>query len=138
VAVRTGVGFGDRERHGDRTVGDTGDPALLLLLGAELGDDGAVDGGGDDHQQQRRAGRGHLLHDQRELVHARSATAVLLGQIHPDEAEFACLAPQLSGVLAFAGLLQVVLFAVVGGHRGDGFAQCLLFFGFDETAHVIP
>ena len=55
VRVRPGVGFGDGERHGDRAVGDAGQPALLLLLGAELGDDRAVDRGGDDHHQQRRS-----------------------------------------------------------------------------------
>ena len=35
--VRPGVGFGDGERHGDRAVGDAGQPPLLLVLGAELG-----------------------------------------------------------------------------------------------------
>ena len=28
-----------------------------------------------------------------KLVHACAAAAVLLGQVHPDEAEFACLTP---------------------------------------------
>ena len=50
-----------------------------------------------------------------ELVHARAAAAVLLGQVHADEAEFACLLPQFVGVLAGARLLQVVVLAVVGG-----------------------
>ncbi len=36
------------------------------------------------------AGR-HLLHHERQLVHARAAAAVLLGQVDADEAEFACL-----------------------------------------------
>ena len=40
------------------------------------------------------AGR-QLLHDQRQLVHAGAAAAVLLGQVDPEEAEFACLVPQL-------------------------------------------
>ena len=37
------------------------------------------------------------------------------------------------GVLAGAGLLEVVVLAVVGGHCGDGLAQLLLFVGLDET-----
>ena len=92
VRVGAGVGFGDGERHRDRSVGDAGQPALLLLVGAELADDRAVDGGRHHHHQQRAAGRGHLLHHQRQLVHAGAAAAVLLGQVDPDEAEFACLA----------------------------------------------
>ena len=75
----------------------------------------------------------HLLHHQRQLVHARAAAAVLLGQVDADEAEFACLVPQFVGVLAGAGLLQVVVLAVVGGHRGDGLAQRLLLLGLDEA-----
>ena len=138
MRVGSGVGFGDGERHGDRAVGDAGEPALLLLVGAELADDRAVDRGGDDHQQQRAAARGHLLHDQGQLVHARAAAAVLLGQVDPDEAEFACLTPQFGGVLAGAGLLQVVLLAVVGGQRGDGLAQRLLFVGLDEAHRYSP
>ena len=39
-------------------------------------------------------------------------------------------------MLAGAGLLQVVLLAVVGGHRGDGLAQRLLLLGFDELLMV--
>ena len=57
VRVRPGVGFGDGERHGHRAVGDAGHPALLLLVGAELGDDRAVDGRRDHHHQQRRSPR---------------------------------------------------------------------------------
>ena len=64
VRVRAGVGLGDRERHGDRAVGDAGQPALLLLVGAELADDGAADGRGHHHHQQRAAGGRHLLHHQ--------------------------------------------------------------------------
>ena len=133
VRVRPGVGFGDGERHGDRAVGDAGHPALLLLVGAELGDDRAVDGGGDHHHQQRTAARRQLLHHQRQLVHAGAAAAVLLGQVHPDEAELACLAPQFVGVATGAGLLQVVVRAVVGGQRGDGLAQRLAFLALDEA-----
>ena len=55
------------------------------------------------------------------------------GRLTPDEAEFACLVPQFVGVPAGAGLLQVVVLAVVGGHRGDGLAQRLLFLGLDEA-----
>src|SRR6478752_447479 len=135
VGVGSGVGFGDGECHGGRAVGDAGQPALLLLLGAELADDRAVDCGGDDHHQQRRASGGHLLHYQRQLVHAGAAAAVLLGQVDPDEAEFACLVPQFVGVLAGARLLEVVVLPVVGGHGGDRLAQRLLFLGLDEAGH---
>ena len=129
------VGFGDGECHGDRAVGEAGDPAPLLLVGAELADDGAIDGGGDDHQQQGAARRGHLLHDHRQLVHACPAAAVLLGQVDPDEAEFARLAPQFGRVLAGARLLQVVLRSVAGRHGRHGLAQLLLFVGLGEAHH---
>ena len=95
VRVRAGVGLGDRERHDHRAVGDAGQPALLLLLGAEARDDRAADRRRDHHHEQAAAGRGQLLTDDRELVHAAAAAAVLLGQVDADEAELACLAPQL-------------------------------------------
>ena len=38
-----------------------------------------------------------LLADERQLVHAAAATAVLLGQVEPEEAELAGLVPQLVG-----------------------------------------
>src|SRR6476619_7317119 len=65
---------------------------------------------------QRAAACGHLLHHDGQLVHACAAAAVLLGQVDADEAEFACLLPQFVGVLARAGLLQVVVLAVIRGH----------------------
>ena len=63
--------------------------------------------------------------DERQLVHAGAAAAVLLGQVDAEEAELAGLVPQLVGVLAGARLLEVVVVAVVGGQLGDRLAQRL-------------
>src|SRR5690606_31697360 len=81
---------------------------------------------------------GELLHHQRQLVHARTAAAVLLGNVHAEEAERACLFPQFGQRLALARLGQhVVAVGVLDGELGDRGAQGLAFVGLDET-HGLP
>jgi hypothetical protein len=133
-----GVGFGDAEGHRDRAVGDAGQPALLLLVRAVTGDDRAVDGGGDDHHQQTAAGRVELLADERELVHAGTATAVLLGEVEAEESGLARLVPQLGERFAVAGAGRGVLVAVALAEFGDSLAQRLLLLGLGEVHLLSP
>ena len=66
---------------------------LLLLLGAELGDDGSVDGGETTiiSSGQPPAESSSITSD--SSVHPSAPAAVLLRKVHSDEAEFACLPP---------------------------------------------
>src|SRR5699024_5814915 len=133
VRVRSGVGFGDAEGHDLRAVGDSGQPGLLLLLGAGAGDDGPADRRGDHHHQQARPVRGALLLHQGELVDPGPAAAVFGGQVHAQEAEPAGLAPQFGQRLTAPGARQhVVQVAVARAQVGHGRAQGLLLIGLDH------
>lgn len=132
VAVGAGVGLGDAESADEFTGGDTGQPALSLVGGAEGGDDGTADRRGHDEHQKAASLGGQFLLDDGELEEPRTAAAVLLGKVHPDEAEFAGFLPQFGGVLVGVGLLDHVLVAVLFGECTDGLAQLLLLRGVVE------
>src|SRR5262249_8825452 len=100
-----------------------GQPALFLVVGAEPGDDRRADRGRDDHLQQAAARGGQFLADGREVTDAAAPAAELLGHVHAEVAELACLGPQLVGVLAGLGTLEVVLVPVLGAEVGDRLAQ---------------
>ena len=81
-----------------RAVGEAGQPALLLLVGAEPGDDRAADRRGDDHHQQAAAGGAELLQDERRVrTMPPPPPPYSSGRLTPEEAELAGLAPQLVG-----------------------------------------
>ena len=84
VTVGPGIRFGQRKRHLQRAVGDAGQPALLHLGRAMSGQDRTADGGRDDRQEQRNAMCGQFFDDDGQLGHACAATAVFLGQVHPE------------------------------------------------------
>jgi len=85
VGVGAGVGFGDRERDLDCSRGHRGQSLLLLLVSGVAGEQ-AADDSRRDHQHDLRATRrgGFLGHDVHR-AQSHSATAVFLGQVHPDE-----------------------------------------------------
>ncbi len=132
VRVGTGVGLGDAEGHDRVAARESGQPALLLLRGAEPADDRAVDRRRHHHHQQAAAGRVELLPDDGQLVHASAAAAVLLGQVEADEAGLAGFLPQFGERFSRARPRRGVLVAVTLAELGDRLAQRELFFGFAE------
>ena len=133
MRIRSGVGFGDTEGHRDRSVGKPRQPPVALLVGAEARNDVAADGRRDNEHQQAGARRRDLLHHDRQLVHSCAATAVLLGKIHPDEAQFARLRPQFVGLATLTGAFAEVVLPVLGGQRGHRCTQIGPFSRFDEA-----
>ena len=108
VGVGTGVGLGDREGHGLRAGGEPRQPLLLELVRPVLGDDRAADRRGDDQHQQRAATCGDLLEGDHGLGQARAAAAVLLGQVHAEEARCAEFLVELGGLLVCLGAVEEV------------------------------
>jgi hypothetical protein len=119
VGVRAGIGLGDREGHDRLAARDRGYPPLPLLLRPETADHGAADRRRDNEHQERAAEGRELLRDGGELADAEAAAAVLLGQVHPDEAGRSDGLPQLRGLLAARRPLGVVLVPELGADRPD-------------------
>ncbi len=133
VRVRPRIGLGNAEGHDRRSAGDLRQPVLLLLVGAEPGDDRPADSRRDHHHQQAAAGRGELLENDGQLIQAGSAAAVLLGQVDPDEPELARLLPQLGQPAAAAGLLGEVGVAVPVAEIGHRRPQRALLIALGEV-----
>ena len=133
VGVRSGVRLGDGEHHLGAAVGQPGQVALALLVGAELGDHLGRDGRRDQQQEQRRALSGDLLADDLQLDQAASTAAVLLTDVHAEEPGLAQRLPQLRARLAARGVVGVVGRAEVPGDLGNRRAQGPVFVGFREV-----
>ena len=97
--VGAGAGLGDAQ-GADLLAGDSGDqPALLLLLGAEVEDRRhrdrgvGVEPGGDP---AGAAGAGQLLDPDRVVQVGAALAAVLLGELQPEEAELGAAPVELT------------------------------------------
>src|SRR5690606_38199445 len=137
VGARPRLGHRDR---GDRLAAHAaGQPALLLLVGAERDevrdDDVAV------HREPRapRARPGELLgHDRvvTEVVDAR--TAVLLGHVEAEHPELACPGPELAGHLPGGVPLLVVGGDLLLDEGAHGLAERLVLVVEDRSpAHAV-
>src|SRR6266511_1397229 len=130
--VRAGVGLGDGEDHLLPPRRDRRQPARLLLIGAECGDERAATRRRDDDPQHRAARRAELLAHDRELRHAETAAAVLLRKVDADEARLGDGIPELRRLLARARLFPEVGLAELRSDSGDGLAEEFLLAGLDE------
>ena len=133
MGVGTRVGFGDREHHLRGTAGQAREPGLALLLGAELADHLGRDRGRHHQEQQRCPGRRDLLADQDQFGQPPAATAVSLGDVHPDEPGFAQSLPELGARAPFGGPLGVVARPEVLGDLGHGSPEGPVLGGFGEV-----
>ena len=108
MAVRAGVGFGDREHH-LLAAAQAGEPTRALRVGPEAPDQLGADAGRHQHEEQGAALRGELLAHDHELAHATTTAAVLLRQVHREEAGTGDGLPQLVGLPARDRALVEVL-----------------------------
>ena len=127
--VGAGAGLGDPQRA-DLLAGDPGhQPALLLLLGAEVEDRRhrdrgvGVEAGGD---AAGAAGAGQLLDPDRVVQVGAALAAVLLGELQPEEAELGAAAVELAGEFARRLPLVDVGRDLLGDEAADGLAQLLV------------
>lgn len=134
VGARAGL------RHGDRGHGlagqEAGEPALLLLLAAELEqvrqDEAGVHGLRAEPDSRAPA----LLADHGlvgEVGDARAA--VLLGHVDAEDAEVAELAVQLAGDMALPLPVSVVGGDLLGDEVADGRPECLVVLGEHPATH---
>ena len=124
-----GARLGDPQRA-DLLAGDPGDqPALLLLLGAEVEDRRhrdrgvGVEPGGD---AAGAAAAGQLLDPDRVVQVGAALAAQLLGELQPEEAELGAAPVELTG--EFPRLLPPVDVRrdLLGDEARDGFPQLLM------------
>jgi hypothetical protein len=132
LQVRARTGFGHRDR-GDRLARDaTGQPALLLLVGAERGDVGDDDLRMQPEAEAGRSDARDLLgqhHREPEVPHTRAA--VRLVHVETEQARLPRFAPDL----AVDDAVDLPL-GMEGQHltleeRPDGGAEVFVFFGQD-------
>jgi hypothetical protein len=104
MAVRAGVGLGDREHH-LLARAQSGEPTSALLVGAEAGQQLSRDAGGHEQEEQRATlGRRRFAHHD-EVAQTAAAPAVGLGKMDREEAGRGQRVPELLGASVGTGLL---------------------------------
>ena len=97
--VRAGVGFGDRDRADLRARDRGPQPALALVVGAELGERGRghVRLHRDGHRDRARAAAGQLLDEDEPGGEVAAAAAPAGREVQAEEAELAAAAEDVVG-----------------------------------------
>ena len=132
MAVGARVGLGDREHH-LLARAETGEPAGALRVGPEPGEQLGGDARRHEEQEQRAPlrRRGLAHHDQ--LAQPAAATAVLLGEVHREEAGCGHRLPELVGATAGARLVTEPVVSEAGRHVARGGAQHRVLVGPGEV-----
>jgi hypothetical protein len=101
LQVAAGTGLGHRDRRDQLAAHQTRQPALLLLLGAQLADVGDDDVGVHGEPEPTRAGPGDLLGDDRVVAEVLDpGAAVLRRDVEAEQALLAGPEPDLTTDLA--------------------------------------
>ncbi len=137
VRVRPRVGFGDREHH--LLAGrEPGEPALLLRVGTEPRHHLSADPRRHEDEQERTPLRRQLLLHDRQLAHPPATAAVLLRQVHAEEARRRHRHPELAGAPTGPGAFGEVLVPEPRSDAADRLAQHLVLGRFGEVHCVTP